>query len=77
MSLDFKLKRTLRGLSFAPKFWDAIWLGPLAPDEISDLFNEKVNWKNYIAKPLTRGIRASRQATLINDGILREVVFAG
>jgi asparagine synthase (glutamine-hydrolysing) len=43
MSLDFKIKRTLRGLSYPKKFWNNIWLGPLAPDEISALFMQEVD----------------------------------
>ncbi len=40
MSLDFKLKRTLRGLSYNQKIWNPVWLGPLSPVEIKELFNE-------------------------------------
>lgn len=43
MSLDFKLKRTLRGLGYKPSLWNAIWMGPLAPSDIEDLFNEPVS----------------------------------
>jgi asparagine synthase (glutamine-hydrolysing) len=42
MSLDFKLKRTLAGLSYSQKLWNPIWLGPLSPPEISRLFGERV-----------------------------------
>jgi asparagine synthase (glutamine-hydrolysing) len=40
MSLDFKIKRTLRGISYNKKIWNSVWLGALAPDEVSDLFND-------------------------------------
>lgn len=40
MSLDFKIKRTLRGLSHDPKLWCPIWMGPLAPEDLDDLFRE-------------------------------------
>jgi len=42
MSLDFKLRRTLRGLSYPPEYWNPAWLGPLEPAEISDLMHERV-----------------------------------
>ena len=42
MSLDFKIKRTLRGLSYPRKYWNTIWLGPLAPEEISELFKKEI-----------------------------------
>ena len=38
MSLDFKLKRTLRGLSFPSNLWLPTWMAPLGIDEIGDLF---------------------------------------
>ena len=40
MSPDFKIKRTLRGLSYPKKFWNAVWLGPLSPCELEELFAE-------------------------------------
>ncbi|MBU3679979.1 MAG: asparagine synthase (glutamine-hydrolyzing), partial [Candidatus Kapabacteria bacterium] len=42
MSLDFKIKRTLRGLGYPPHLWNAVWMGPLAPQEIDDLFAEPI-----------------------------------
>jgi asparagine synthase (glutamine-hydrolysing) len=43
MSLDFRLKRTLRGLSYPRVLWNPVWLGPLGPAELSALFREPVN----------------------------------
>ncbi len=40
MSLDFKLKRTLTGLSHASRLWNPVWMGPLSPSELCDLFRE-------------------------------------
>src|SRR5260221_1654643 len=37
MSLDFKIKRALRGLDYPQPLWNSAWLGPLAPAELSDL----------------------------------------
>ncbi|MFL6836787.1 MAG: asparagine synthase (glutamine-hydrolyzing) [Bradyrhizobium sp.] len=42
MSLDFKLKRTLNGLSYSPNLWNPVWLGPLSPPQISRIFGEKI-----------------------------------
>lgn len=38
MSPDFKLKRTLQGLSYDPVLWNPVWLGPLCPRELSRIF---------------------------------------
>ncbi|MEI6036019.1 MAG: asparagine synthase (glutamine-hydrolyzing) [Verrucomicrobiae bacterium] len=34
ISLDFKIKRTLRGLSHPPQLWNPVWMGALEPDEL-------------------------------------------
>ncbi|MCD4721405.1 MAG: asparagine synthase (glutamine-hydrolyzing) [Desulfobacula sp.] len=52
MSLDFKLKRTLRGLSFPPKLWSPVWLGPLSPVEIKELFNEPVDIEDLYSEAI-------------------------
>lgn len=43
MSLDFKIKRTLRGLNYSPKLWTPVWMATLAPSELEELFNEKID----------------------------------
>ena len=48
MSLDFVLNRGLKGLKHAPALWNPLWLAPLQPDEIADLF---------ATKPLPPGMR--------------------
>ncbi len=40
MSLDFKLRRTLLGLSYPQALWNPVWLGPLDPAELGDIFDE-------------------------------------
>lgn len=42
MSLDFKLTRTLNGLRFPPRLWNPVWLGPLDPEGIAELFHTEV-----------------------------------
>ncbi len=43
MSLDFRLKRTLRGLSYPKKLWNSVWLGPLCPRELAELFDGPID----------------------------------
>jgi asparagine synthase (glutamine-hydrolysing) len=38
MSLDFKLRRGLAGLSWPEAYWNAIWLSPADPHMISEIF---------------------------------------
>ena len=42
MSLDFKLKRTLNGLSYSSRLWNPVWLGPLPPPEIGRIFGQEI-----------------------------------
>lgn len=43
MSLDFKINRGLRGMGFRPALWNPVWMGALAPNEISEFFSEQVD----------------------------------
>ncbi len=40
VSFDFKIKRTLMGLSYPPKLWNAVWMGALEPRDLAQLFRE-------------------------------------
>lgn len=42
MSLDFKIKRTLRGLSQQPPLWAPVWMATLSPEELDDIFGEPI-----------------------------------
>lgn len=42
MSLDFKLRRALTGLSYPPEMWNPVWLAPVEPAEMAELFQEPV-----------------------------------
>jgi asparagine synthase (glutamine-hydrolysing) len=52
MSLDFKLKRTLRGLSYGRNIWNPVWMGTLAPDELSVLFNEEIDTEDVYSEAI-------------------------
>jgi asparagine synthase (glutamine-hydrolysing) len=40
ISFDFKLKRTLAGLSYPPAFWNPVWMGAVEPREMQALFTQ-------------------------------------
>lgn len=52
MSLDFKIKRTLRGLGYDAKFWNAVWMGPLAPPELNDLFGTNLSMDDLYSEAI-------------------------
>ena len=43
MSFDFKMKRFLTGLGYDARFRNPVWLGPLQPTGLKDLFGEPVD----------------------------------
>src|ERR1700730_15365059 len=52
MSLDFKVKRMLRGMSYPSPCWLPAWMGPLDPKEIGDLFGCKVHPEDIYAEAM-------------------------
>ena len=53
MSLEFKIRRTLKGLSYSSEYWNPVWMGPLAPDDFDDLFHEPVHMEELYSEALT------------------------
>jgi asparagine synthase (glutamine-hydrolysing) len=68
MSLDFRIKRGLRGASLAPQFWNPAWLGPLDPAELAELFAEPVAVEEIYAEAIQ--VWESSRATHIVDKTL-------
>ncbi len=52
ISLDFKLKRTLRGLSYPKELWNPVWMGPLEPNELDDLFLEPTDMEDVYSEAI-------------------------
>jgi asparagine synthase (glutamine-hydrolysing) len=52
MSFDFRLKRTLRGLSHPPRLWLPVWTASLAPSELSEAFNEPVDLEDVYSEAI-------------------------
>jgi asparagine synthase (glutamine-hydrolysing) len=65
MSLDFKVKRTLRGLSYSPKLWCPVWMGPLDPAEIGELFDEPVRLEDLYSEAIEQW-EGCEQADLVD-----------
>ncbi|WP_395016356.1 asparagine synthase (glutamine-hydrolyzing) [Dongia sp.] len=52
MSLDFKLKRFLGGLSYAPPFWNPVWLAPVEPKDMADLLVDSASIEEVYSEAL-------------------------
>jgi asparagine synthase (glutamine-hydrolysing) len=52
MSFDFRVKRTLRGLNHAQRLWLPVWMAPLAPSELEDLFHAPVDLEDLFSEAI-------------------------
>jgi asparagine synthase (glutamine-hydrolysing) len=53
MSLDFKLRRTLSGLSYPQSLWNPVWLAPLDPRAIAEMFADPLPAEDLYSEALT------------------------
>jgi len=52
MSFDFRIKRALRGLSYAPPYWFPVWMSPLDPKELRDLCGEPMDLEDVYSEAI-------------------------
>lgn len=84
LSLDFKIKRGLRGVSYPAPLWNPLWLGALEPGEIArftgekiateDLYSEAIeSWEACEQKNLMDRTLQFYTEIYLQDGILAKV----
>ena len=52
MSAGFRIQRFLRGLSHPPPLWHPVWLGPLEPAELEQLFAEPTDVESVYSEAI-------------------------
>ena len=52
MSLDFKIKRSLKGLSYPSNLWNPIWMSHFSKNEIEELLMQKVNLEEIYSEAI-------------------------
>lgn len=52
MSFDFKIRRTLSGLSYPRSLWNPVWLGPLEPRELQAAFREPFDMEEVYSEAI-------------------------
>ncbi len=62
ISLDFKIKRTLRGLSYREELRLPVWMGPLEPSEIDDCFGDHTDEEVLYSEAIAAWESAGEQA---------------
>src|SRR5262249_46047065 len=53
MSFDFKLRRSLAGLSWPAAYWNPVWLSPADPQAIRELFSAPLSAEDLYQEALT------------------------
>ena len=62
ISLDFKIKRTLRGLSYGEALRVPVWMGPLEPKEIDSYFGDHTAQEELFSEAIEAWESAGEQA---------------
>lgn len=52
MSLDFKVRRTLQGLSYPESVWAPVWMAPLPPEEIQEFFDTPLRLEDLYSEAM-------------------------
>lgn len=52
MSLDFKIKRALRGLDYPPHLWAPLWMAPMDLAGLAELFGHRVEAEDIFAEAI-------------------------
>jgi len=52
MSFDFRVKRTLRGLDYPAHLWLPVWMAPLAPSELDELFSAPIDLDDVFSEAI-------------------------
>jgi asparagine synthase (glutamine-hydrolysing) len=69
MSLDFRLKRTLRGLSYPARLWCPVWMSTLDHRELSELFLQPLDIEDVFSEAIEEWERCTQKSVL--DRILQ------
>ncbi len=84
LSWDFKLKRTLMGLSYPAPVWNAVWMSALEPRQLTDLFNEPTDIEEIYSEAIEAWVHCGHRNPVdralqfwtnlyLRDGILAKV----
>nr|WP_294863448.1 asparagine synthase (glutamine-hydrolyzing) [uncultured Pseudogulbenkiania sp.] len=60
MSLDFKLKRAIRGVGYPSRLWNPVWMCPLDEQEFAELFQQPVDLDEVFSEAIDAWERCSQ-----------------
>jgi asparagine synthase (glutamine-hydrolysing) len=84
ISWDFKIKRTLMGLSYDPRLWNGVWMSAIEPRELNELFAEPTDPEEIYSEAIEAWDRCAQPNVVdralqfwtnlyLQDGILAKV----
>ncbi len=53
MSWDFKVRRALTGLSYPPSLWNPVWMAPVEPQAMKDLFHAPLDVEDVYSEAIS------------------------
>lgn len=68
ISWDFKIKRTLMGLSYPPALWNPVWMGAAEPRELRELFDDEIGIEEIYEEAIAAWDRC-RQPNLVDRAL--------
>jgi asparagine synthase (glutamine-hydrolysing) len=54
MAIDFKIKRSLMGLSYPREIWNPVWMSPVEPRDMAELFQTPLRAEDLYAEAITQ-----------------------
>ena len=64
MSLEFKIKRALLGLTYQPAMWNPVWMSPLDPEAMSEAFLAPVKAEDLYEDAIALWLREGAGSTM-------------
>ncbi len=64
MSLDFKLRCWLNGVSYGSELWNPVWMSPLDPELIGEIFNSPLRAEDLYSEAIEAWNNSKSAATL-------------
>jgi asparagine synthase (glutamine-hydrolysing) len=64
MSWDFKIRRALAGMSYPPSMWNPVWMAPLDPRDMREIFEQPVAPEELYEEAITLWESDRRKSTV-------------
>jgi asparagine synthase (glutamine-hydrolysing) len=74
---SFRVQRTLAGLSHPARLWNPVWLAPLGPDELAELFGEPVDAEEVFSEAIEAWERCAGESLVDRTRVFFTRLYLG